>query len=133
MMTRKKPLSALLFFSMTFAILSLSGKEALAGGFTNSCLGLSLDSELVGFVLSSSCRDISGRFRPTSLVLDNNIGNVDGRLQTNSRDFSDSCQVAGLRGAVLEARCLSREGVLIPTSLDLNRVISNVDGRLKFD
>ena len=137
MMTRNKPLSALLFFSMTFAILSFSGKEALAGGFTSSCFGIVLDSGIPGFGLRATCRRVDGTPRPAVVSLGNNIGNIDGVLRANSRDFSDSCRVIGLQesglGLFLLADCKARDGVFIRSSIDLNRYISNVNGSLRFD
>ena len=136
-MTRNKPLSALLFVSMTFAILSFSGKEALAGGFIRSCSEISLDLAAPEILLRATCRRADGTFYSSFLVLDSNIGNVDGVLRINSRNFSDSCKIIGLGGdgreLFLFADCLSRAGVYIRSSIDLNRYISNRNGVLWFD
>ena len=136
-MTRNKPLSALLFVSMTFAILSFSGKEALAGGFIRSCSEISLDLAAPETLLRATCRSADGTFYSSFLVLDSNIGNVDGVLRINSRNFSDSCKIIGLGGdgreLFLFADCLSRAGVYIRSSIDLNRYISNRNGVLWFD
>ena len=125
---------------MTFAILSLSGKEALAGGFTSSCFNIVLDSKIPGFGLRATCRRADGTCRSAAVSLDNNIGNIDGVLRANSSDFSDSCRVIGGltgggpgRGIFLTADCLARDGVFTRTSIDLNRYISNVNGSLRFD
>ena len=136
-MTRNKPLSALLFVSMTFAILSFSGKEALAGGFMRSCSEISLDTAAPETLLRATCRTTEGTFNSTFLVLDRNIGNVDGVLRINSREFSDSCNSMYLTGKepalYLFANCLNRAGLYVTTFIDLNRYISNRYGVLWFD
>ncbi|OKH44137.1 hypothetical protein NIES2101_28900 [Calothrix sp. HK-06] len=133
-MTSNKTLSVLLFVSMTFTSLSFLGKEALAGDFGRTCGELNMSSTGNGIILSASCRDRGGQWRPSLLNLSNGIGNADGRLVPKSGAFEKSCRILGLSGTTLQAQCQqSVGGLLTPTDINLNDFISNEDGRLKFD
>ncbi|WP_113893027.1 CVNH domain-containing protein [Roseiarcus fermentans] len=104
------------------------------GDFSHSCQHPQYDPQSTE--LHAECRTYGffGTYQPTTLLLDQYIGNINGRLMFVSYRFSATCKNCRLggEGNILQCYCETENGDWISTELALDERIENNDGHLKF-
>ena len=84
--------------------------------------------------ISAYCRDISGDFTKTTIII-HGLENIDGQLVAKQSfrpaNFHSSCSDISIDDyGLLSAFCKSRDGSLLETSIDLDSFLVNDNGRL---
>jgi beta/gamma crystallin/CVNH domain-containing protein len=120
------------------------------GSYRDSCRNIGTATVVGTNVLKAQCRDMSGRWRDTTLKLSDcrgDIYNDDGRLacaKGGGNDFSglpggswqQSCRNAYRQSRNVVAECLNRNGRWIRTAIGINSCgnnprLANIDGELQ--
>lgn len=114
--------------------------QTFAGDFSSSCKNIHLS----GSTLKASCQKAVGGVwaGESSINLNDHIGNRNGALIWDKKNFDDHCENKSLAGPdkpsyppklFLKARCRNDNKVYVSAEINLNERISNIDGKLKYD
>ena len=133
---------AIAIVSLTIADAGAQYGERPSGSYTRTCK----DIQMVGSVLTATCRDQNGETIKTRLYVRDCWGDVSnemGELVCGSRrlppgSYSASCNACSTVGSALRCTCRDMKQNPIRTTLDLascpwNSGITNKDGHLQCD
>lgn len=117
--------------SLFLAFNLLVGNAWATGNFSQTCQNITLE----GSDLTAECAQLDGyTYIPTTLDLDDYIGNINGELQWGDHWFSHTCESTRVEGNRLMGECEKRDGyTLESTFIDLDEYIANIDGELTFE
>ncbi|KAL4077904.1 Cyanovirin-N [Scleroderma citrinum] len=110
--------------SLSLVLVALS-THCAAQNWSESCTNYGLD----GTELDASCRRDDGSYNPTSINLDNCIGNNNGVLVCGG-DYSASCSGCSMSGTTLDCTCREDSGTEHGTSVNLDDCVTNNNGNL---
>ena len=84
-------------------------------------------------ILSAQCEKEGGSgFAPSTLNLDDYLGNINGSFRWGSQIFSHSAQNISNEGAILTAELQDESGNWRSASVDLDEHIANMNGQLTY-
>lgn len=128
----KKHLAALvgtLSLACCLGISSPASAHALSGDFSKTCTNV----QIQGATLVAQCQTNAGTWIQSSLDLDNHIGNHEGHLVGNAKNFSQTCSNTTItQGRVLVTNCETTAGPILRTTYDLDSSVANIDGNLRW-
>jgi len=111
----------------------LIGLSSTQGGFFRTGSEFSIKSDDTSTFLNGKLLKMNRRINTASINLDNYLGNLDGSLDWESREFTDSCKECKLVLSKLSCNCLRLDSTYLTSEIDLNDRISNSDGFFKVD
>ena len=105
-------------------------KRDRRGGFSTT----SRDIFLFDTILEAHCQAEDGSYRPSSVDLNQYIGNIDGCLEWGFAGFADSSQHISLSdSSYLLATCQTSQGAYILSAVNLDERLVNVNGQLQIE
>ncbi|MBD2602942.1 cyanovirin [Scytonema hofmannii FACHB-248] len=117
-------------FAVVIAFDLFTSNAWALGDFSKTCR----DASVSGSTLRASCEKANGGFTPTSIDLNPYIGNIDGSLSWNDKNFIETCRGTALKsGSTLTAECKKRNQDFVGTSINLDDHIANIDGNLRYE
>lgn len=115
-------------FAVSFNAL-ISNAWAL-GDFSKTCRNASISSS----TLSASCEKANGGYQNTSIDLNPHIGNLDGSLSWDDKNFIQTCRKTSLSGgSTLQGECKKKDQNFTNASINLDAHIANIDGTLRYE
>ncbi|MGB5634667.1 MAG: CVNH domain-containing protein [Waterburya sp.] len=118
-------------FSLFLALGFFSAPAAALGDFSQTCQ----DSTINGSTLSATCQRADGSYGGgTSIDLNTDIENVDGRLTWQPSNFIETCRKTKLvNGNTMDAECKTRDQRWVSTRINLDDHIANINGVLTYE
>ena len=118
-------------FSLFLALGFFATAAAALGDFSQTCY----DATISGSTLSATCQRANGSYDgTTSIDLNADIENVDGRLKWQPSNFIETCRSTELvNGNTMDAECKTRDQRWVSTSINIDDHIANINGVLTYE